>query len=223
MAPCRDLLDQHMRQTLGAYVLKTTGIPQQKRDDPLQYVAILFSRLRTVEFLKQLNADCDCLRAQHNLNTDPSAQKNLLNCFNVIVERLAKDALDEIAFAAVRKCFISLAAEIESLQNDHALNVLHACIDLQAGELLVLQAYYEAENIAGAFASVQNWMAALSQHTGVASQLRLKIYTDSLIQKKLLAKKEIKKITSTPSHRLTALGTATALSIAVGDKILHSM
>ncbi|MDP8244139.1 MAG: hypothetical protein P9L94_08675 [Candidatus Hinthialibacter antarcticus] len=176
-----------------------------------------------MEFLKQLHSDYERLHGQKKWQNDDAVQATLVQCFNLIIERLAQDAFNELTFVAVRKCFASLAVEIESLQNDPALNVLKTCIDLDAGELLVLQAYHDAENAPAASNAVDNWIATLSQHTGIASQDRLKSYNNSLVTKNILEKKNTKKITPGPTYRLTEIGTAAALSIAVGSRILHSM
>ncbi len=215
--------EHHMRKALGEYALKTTGVSDQKRKDPLGYVTTIFGRLRNVEFLKQLHTDCEHLCKQKPFHDDSSVEHTLIACFTLIVDRLAQDSFDEITFSAVRKCFLSIMAEIDALKEADALNILQPCVEVQAGELLVLQAYHEIEQAPMASGAINNWMSALIQHTGISSQERIERYTISLVEKQLLQLKSKNDIKCEPMHELTEIGSAVADSIRIGTKIIQSM
>lgn len=217
-----DLLKKRVRQVLGKHVLKTSGVPEKDRKDSIQYVSTLFKRIRNVEYLKRFEADISQLASTYTEPIDLSSQKILLECFDQIVNCIENDRGNEITVNALRKCFISLAMEISALNHEHALSVLNHCIHLSAGEILVLQAYYDSEKNADSAGRIKNWLAALSQHTGIEFNKRLEMHINSLQQKGLLQKDDSIKMGPGKTHHLSELGTAIALSIDHGEKFFHA-
>lgn len=217
-----DLLEKRVRQVLSEYVLKTSGVSKQNRKDPIQYVSTLFKHIRNVEYLKRFQTDIAQITSIYKSSLDKSSQMILLKCFNRIVDCIENGGVNEITVNAARKCFISLALEIIILNQEHALSVLDNCIQLSAGEILVLQAYYDSEKNSESAGQLKNWLAALCQHTGIELTQRLETHIGSLQQKKLLHKNESTMNNPGKAHHLSELGTAIALSMEHGEKFLRA-
>ncbi len=191
-----------------------TGLASSSREDVILSIGHIFQRMRSGQFLSNLQKEWDSFREKGKIKDDYQYTEQHYSCLSEILNFLDTEIPDEQRFNVLKKIFLISSTEKHSdrlsILPYHYLRVAR---NLSAGEISVLfatyQKYKEGNWQDNGNVTVLYWISEIQIKSGLDIKELVEIYEETLIQKKLLTQRKYADesgVTLKPYFRLSDLG-----------------
>jgi hypothetical protein len=192
-----------------------TGLAASEKSQLVFSIGHLFQSIRGGQFLSVLEKEWKNYRDAGRIKDDYQYSDQCYTCLHEILDFLENDIPDDLRFTLLKQIFLVSATEqVSNRESALPQQYMRICKTLTSGEILVLNATYEASRDkqymlnASSMKQVDPWLAEISKRSGLKHIELVDIHENGLVEKKLLTPRfniGYKSILPSETFRLTGL------------------